>query len=262
MLPENPKLALVEGDIRHPIKWEKKVGTIDTVVNFAAESHVDNSIHGPRKFFDTNILGVASMIEFCVGNDARLHQVSTDEVFGDMLDTESGVADEASPYRPSNPYSASKASGDLLILAAVRTFGLKATISYGSNTYGPGQHPEKLIPKLANQVLRGAPMTLYGDGMEIRDWITASDHCKGILACLAYGQEGETYCLPGNNEMANISLARKIAESLGSPGHPTNFIDDRPGHDRKYKMSGLKAARDLSWSPSSVEMNLDYLRKA
>ena len=257
--PSGPKSTLIQGDICEPAAWDRRIGKVDLVVNFAAESHVDNSIHSADRFIRSNILGVASMVDYCLEKDLRLHQVSTDEVFGDMSNSQAGVATESSPYRPSNPYSASKAAGDLLILAAVRTHGLRATISYGSNTYGPGQHREKLIPKLANQVLDGIPMTLYGDGTQVRDWITASDHCKGILACILEGREGETYCLPGNNLITNRELALKIAETLGRPDHDIDFVTDRPGHDKKYEMSGIKAFKELSWRPESSGVNLDYL---
>lgn len=253
--------AVVRGDISEVDRIFEDGAGFDLVVNFAAESHVDNSLRGADDFVHTNVLGVQKLVEFCLKWNIRLHQVSTDEVFGDAIPIRGGFCDESSPVEPSNPYSASKAGGDLLIRAAIRSHGLNATISFGSNTYGPGQHVEKLIPNCAEKVKSGLPIALYGDGQHTRDWIHVEDHCAGILRILERGSPGQAYCLPGGNEKSNLEIVSYVCTTLGRPDHPVEFVSDRPGHDLCYRMSGLKAKEELGWEPAKKTLDLAFLRK-
>lgn len=252
-------ITVVKGDICDVGRIFEDGAGFDLVVNFAAESHVDNSLRNADDFVRTNVIGVQKLVEFCLKWGIRLHQVSTDEVFGDAIAINGGFCDEFSPIQPSNPYSASKAGGDLFIWAAVRSHGLRATISYGSNTYGPGQHVEKLIPSCAEKVTSGTPVTVYGDGSHTRDWIHVDDHCAGILRILELGGMGHAYCLPGGNEKTNLEIVSSICAILGRPNHPVEFVRDRPGHDLCYRMSGRKAKQELGWEPMKKTLDLAFL---
>jgi dTDP-glucose 4,6-dehydratase len=220
------------------------VGRVDAIVNFAAETHVDRSILGPQDFARTDVLGALVLAEVAVASNIRLVQVSTDEVYGDV----DAPVDEAAPLRPSSPYSASKAGGDLQVLAAARTFGANACVTRGSNTYGPRQFPEKLIPLFTTNALDGELLPLYGDGGQVRDWLHVDDHCSGVELVLREGEPGEVYNLGAGDEHQNAEVGRRILELTGADESLVRHVDDRPGHDRRYSLDATKA-RALGWSP-------------
>lgn len=224
----------------------------DRVVHFAAESHVDRSIEDPSAFLRTNILGTQNLLDACreFGIE-RFHQVSTDEVFGDLpLDRKDLKFTEESPIKPSSPYSASKASADLLCLAYHRTFHIPVTISRCSNNYGPYQFPEKLIPRMIVLALRDEKLPVYGKGENIRDWLHVSDHCSAIDAILTKGKAGEVYNIGGNCERRNIDIVKLILKQLGKSEDLISFVQDRKGHDLRYAIDNGKITRELGWSPS------------
>ncbi len=226
----------------------------DIVVNFAAESHVDRSIENPGIFLETNILGTQVMMDACrkysVG---RFHQVGTDEVYGDLpLDRPDLFFHEDTPIHTSSPYSTSKASADLLALAYFRTYGLPVTISRCSNNYGPYQFPEKLIPLMINNALHDNPLPVYGEGLNVRDWLYVKDHCYGILAVLEKGKVGEVYNLGGHNEKKNIEIVKIILKELGKPESLITHVTDRKGHDQRYAIDPGKANRELGWGPTTM----------
>ncbi|MBR4747990.1 MAG: dTDP-glucose 4,6-dehydratase [Abditibacteriota bacterium] len=222
------------------------------VVNFAAESHVDRSIEDPSLFLETNVLGTAVLMDACLRYGAeRFHQVGTDEVYGDLpLDRPDLLFTEQTPLRASSPYSVSKASADLLVMAYHRTYGLPVTISRCSNNYGPYQFPEKLIPLMINNALHDRPLPVYGRGVNVRDWLYVRDHCLGILAALEKGRVGQVYNLGGHNEKSNIEIVRLILAALGKPESLITFVTDRKGHDLRYAIDPSKAAAELGWQPS------------
>lgn len=225
----------------------------DIVVNFAAESHVDRSIENPSVFLETNILGTQVLMDACrefhVG---RFHQVSTDEVYGDLpLDRPELFFTEETPLHASSPYSASKASADLLVLAYYRTFGLPVTISRCSNNYGPYQFPEKLIPLMLTNALEDKPLPVYGTGENIRDWLYVEDHCRAIDRIIHDGRVGEIYNIGGHNEMKNIEIVKLICKELGKPESLISFVEDRKGHDRRYAIDPAKMERELGWFPQT-----------
>jgi len=240
---------------------------IDTVVHFAAESHVDRSIHGPAEFIQTNIVGTFTLLEAArkawispagVKDGVRFLHVSTDEVYGSLGDT--GYFTETTAYDPRSPYSASKASSDHLVSAYHHTYGLPTLITNCSNNYGPYQFPEKLIPLIINNALQGKDLPVYGDGKNVRDWLHVVDHCQAILTALAKGKVGETYNVGGNNEMQNIEVVQTICDLLDEkvdllPGDRSRrslirFVKDRPGHDRRYAIDAGKMRDELGWAPS------------
>lgn len=223
----------------------------DVVINFAAESHVDRSIESPDIFLKTNILGTQVLLDASRKyNVKRFHQVSTDEVYGDLpLDRSDLKFTESSPLRPSSPYSASKASADLLVLAYHRTYGVPVTISRCSNNYGPYQFPEKLIPLMIINALNDRPLPVYGDGRNVRDWIHVKDHCEAIDIIIHRGKEGEIYNIGGENERANIDVVRMILKELGKPESLIRFVKDRPGHDRRYALDISRMKKEFGWSP-------------
>ena len=225
----------------------------DIVVNFAAESHVDRSIENPEIFLQTNILGTQVMMHACrkYGID-RFHQVSTDEVYGDLpLDRPDLFFTEETPICTSSPYSASKAGADLLVQAYHRTFGLAVTISRCSNNYGPNQFPEKLIPLMIANCLQDKPLPVYGDGLNVRDWLYVEDHCRAIDLILRRGRAGETYNVGGHNEMRNIDIVRLICRELGKPESLITHVRDRKGHDMRYAIDPAKIHRELGWLPQT-----------
>ncbi len=226
----------------------------DIVVNFAAESHVDRSIENPAIFLETNILGTQVMMDACRKYSVeRFHQVGTDEVYGDLpLDRPDLFFHEDTPIHTSSPYSTSKASADLLALAYYRTYGLPVTISRCSNNYGPYQFPEKLIPLMINNALHDKPLPVYGEGLNVRDWLFVKDHCYGILAVLEKGKVGEVYNLGGHNEKKNIEIVRIILKELGKPESLITHVTDRKGHDRRYAIDPSKANRELGWGPTTM----------
>lgn len=224
----------------------------DAVVNFAAESHVDRSIQQPELFLQTNILGTGILMDACLQYQVpRFHQISTDEVYGDLpLDHPELRFREDSLLRASSPYSASKASADLLVLAYVRTYGLNATISRCSNNFGPYQHAEKLIPKIILNALQEESIPVYGKGKNVRDWIYVEDHCRAVDFILRKGQGGEIYNIGGGNEMSNLEVIHSILQLLGKSDQLITFVPDRPGHDLRYSIDYSKAIQKLGWTPS------------
>ncbi|MBP3889388.1 MAG: dTDP-glucose 4,6-dehydratase [Cellulosilyticum sp.] len=236
---------------------------IDTVINFAAESHVDRSIENPQIFLTTNILGTQVLLDtamkywklrpedkYCreYKKGVKYVQISTDEVYG-TLGNEGGFTEET-PLAPNSPYSASKASADLIVRAYYKTYGIPINITRCSNNYGPYQFPEKLIPLMINNCLNDKSLPIYGDGMQIRDWLHVKDHCTGIDAVLHRGALGEVYNIGGNNEKANIEIVKLIIRQLGKTEKLIQYVQDRPGHDRQYAIDNTKITREIGWKPS------------
>ena len=223
----------------------------DIVVNFAAESHVDRSIENPEVFLNTNILGTAVLMDACRKYGIkRYHQVSTDEVYGDLpLDRPDLFFTEETPIHTSSPYSSSKAGADLLVLAYHRTYGLPVTISRCSNNYGPYHFPEKLIPLMISRALADEELPVYGDGANVRDWLHVSDHCEAIDLILHKGRVGEVYNIGGHNERTNLEVVKTILKALDKPESLIRYVKDRPGHDRRYAIDPTKIETELGWKP-------------
>ncbi len=268
-VPDPSRHIFIHGDIQDSSLVEQIVReyTIDTVVHFAAESHVDRSIAEPEPFLQTNVFGTAVLLEalreyWMAGPSApegekRFHHISTDEVYGSLAPEEPAWTEE-SPYAPHSPYAASKAAGDHLVRAYGHTYGLPVTLTACSNNYGPRQHPEKLIPLVILNALEGKPLPVYGDGNQIRDWIHVEDHCEGVYQVLKKGRPGARYHLGGGNQTANRTLVETLCDMLDerkpdSPHRPhrrlIEFVPDRPGHDRRYALDTLKIRRELGWRP-------------
>ncbi len=248
-----PEFRFVKGDIAdaETVKTVFDACRPDAVVNFAAESHVDRSIEDPGLFLHTNVLGAQVLMDECRKRDIRFHQVSTDEVYGDLpLDSRQRFTEEY-PLKASSPYSASKAGADLLVGAYCRTYGLNATISRCSNNYGPFQFPEKLIPLLITRAVNDLPLPIYGQGKNIRDWLFVTDHCAAIDLILEKGQNGKVYNLGGDCEMRNLDIARSICRALGKPESLISFVPDRKGHDLRYAMDYSLAEKELGWKPKT-----------
>ncbi len=233
-----------EGDIVDPAAVASTGSDCAAIVNFAAETHVDRSILGATDFGRTEFFGTQVLLEHVRATGARFVQVSTDEVYGDLAD--GGSAREDDPVRPSSPYSVAKAAGDLHVPAYVRTFGVNASITRGSNTYGPNQYPEKLIPLFTTNALDGEPLPLYGDGRQVRDWLHVEDHCAGIELVLREGEPGEIYNVGGGEEVENRAIAASIVALTGADPVLLRSVDDRPGHDRRYSLDSGKL-RALGW---------------
>lgn len=251
-IENNQNYIFIKADIADHQKMDEimKTENIDAVVHFAAETHVDRSILDQEAFLKTNILGTHSLLKSALNNGKiRFHHVSTDEVFG-SLSVEDPAFNEKTPYDPRSPYSASKAASDHLVRAYFHTFDLPITISNCSNNYGPFCFPEKVIPLFITNLLEGKKIPLYGDGMNIRDWLFVEDHCSAIDAILHQGQIGETYCIGGNEEKTNKELTFKILELMGQGEEMIEFVKDRPGHDRRYAMDYSKLKTELGWQPS------------
>lgn len=225
----------------------------DIVVNFAAESHVDRSIEDPGIFLQTNIMGTATLMDACREYGiTRYHQVSTDEVYGDLpLDRPDLFFTEDTPLHTSSPYSSSKAGADMLVLAYYRTYGLPVTISRCSNNYGPYHFPEKLIPLMIANALNDKSLPVYGDGSNVRDWLYVEDHCKAIDLIIHIGRVGEVYNVGGHNEMKNIDIVKLICHELGKPESLITYVSDRKGHDRRYAINPTKIHRELGWLPET-----------
>lgn len=230
--------------------------SVDCIVNFAAESHVDRSLQDPGVFLRTNVLGVGVLLDGTAQfGVSRFHQVSTDEVYGDLpLDRPELKFDEGSPLCPSSPYSASKAAADLLALSYFRSFGTPVTITRSSNNYGPRQYPEKLIPRMIRRARAGRPLPVYGDGRNVRDWIHVLDHCAAVDLVIRKGRVGEVYNVGGGNERSNLDLIRLLLSLMGKDEALISFIADRKGHDRRYAVSTEKISTQLGWRPA-VEFN-------
>lgn len=244
----------IKGDIRDAQLINKlfEEENFDIVINFAAESHVDNSIKNPNLFADTNIIGTMVLLNAAKKYGVeRFHQVSTDEVYGDLpLDRPDLLFTESTPLHTSSPYSASKAGADLQVMAYARTFGLPVTISRCSNNYGPYQFPEKLIPVVISKALKNESIPVYGKGENVRDWIHVHDHNVGVDMIVRYGKEGEIYNLGGHSERTNLDVVRTILKQLGKSENLIKFVTDRPGHDRRYAIDSSKIEKELGWDRS------------
>jgi dTDP-glucose 4,6-dehydratase len=239
------RVELVEGDIADRDGVAAAVDGCDAIVNFAAESHVDRSIHSPGEFIQTDVFGAFVLLEAAREAEIRHLQVSTDEVYGSI---DSGSFTEVSPIQPSSPYSASKAGGDLIVRAYHHTYGADALVVRGSNNYGPRQHPEKLIPLCVLNALAGDPLPVYGDGMQVRNWIFVEDFCAGIDLVLERGESGQAYNVGGPDELPNLEVVKTILELAGRDESLIEYVTDRPGHDRRYSLSSDKV-RTLGWEP-------------
>ena len=251
----NPSFLFVKADIcdREAVYRLFEEEKPDYVVNFAAESHVDRSIDNPQVFLDTNIKGTAVLMDACIKYGIkRFHQVSTDEVYGDLpLDRPDLFFTEQTPIHTSSPYSASKASADLLVGAYHRTYGLPVSISRCSNNYGPYHYPEKLIPLMIINALNDKPLPVYGKGENVRDWLYVEDHCKAIDLIIHNGKIGEIYNVGGHNEMKNIDIVRLICQKLDKSEKLITFVTDRKGHDLRYAIDPTKIATELGWAPET-----------
>ena len=252
---EEPNFRFVKGDIcdRGAVGRVFEEEHPDIAVNFAAESHVDRSIEDPGIFLQTNIIGTEVLMDACREYGIRrFHQIGTDEVYGDLpLDRPDLFFTEESPLRPSSPYSSSKASADLLALAYCRTYGLPVTISRCSNNYGPCQFPEKLIPLTVGNAQNDKEIPVYGDGLNVRDWLYVEDHCRAIDLILQKGRAGEVYNIGGHCEKSNIDIVKRICRELGKPESLIRHVADRKGHDRRYAVDFTKIHRELGWEPET-----------
>jgi dTDP-glucose 4,6-dehydratase len=247
-LPEG-RLTFIQGDITDARLVDSLMSSVDTVVHYAAESHNDNSLDDPRPFVDTNILGTYTLIEAARRHEKRFHHISTDEVYGDLELDDPERFTEATPYNPSSPYSSTKAGSDLLVRAWVRSFGLRATISNCSNNYGPYQHVEKFIPRQITNVIDGVRPRLYGEGLNVRDWIHANDHSSAVLKILEKGELGETYLIGADGEQSNKDVVHAILEIMGESANAYDHVVDRPGHDLRYAIDSAKLRTELGWTP-------------
>jgi dTDP-glucose 4,6-dehydratase len=259
---EGLDVRLVVGGIEDPAAVAGAIEACDAIVNFAAETHVDRSISEPDAFVTTHALGTYTLLEAARERSLRYVQVSTDEVYGSI---EQGSFTEASPLRPSSPYSATKAGADLLVASYTHTFGLEALICRGSNNYGPYQYPEKLIPLMVLNALHGDKLPVYGDGMQIRNWIYVEDFGRGIGTVLERGEPGEVYNVGGPDEAPNLEVVRKIIEYTGADDSLIEYVTDRPGHDRRYSL-GSEKVRGLGWEAQvrfgeGLERTVDWYRE-
>lgn len=248
-IENHPKHTFVKADITDAQAIDQLMQQgIDVVVNFAAESHVDRSILEPEVFVKTNVFGTQVLLDAAKKyNVTKFVQVSTDEVYGSLGET--GLFTEETPLQPNSPYSASKAGGDLLVRAYHETFGLPVNITRCSNNYGPFQFPEKLIPLMISRALSDQQLPIYGDGLNIRDWLYVEDHCSAIDLVIHQGKLGEVYNIGGNNERTNVHIVKTILEELGKPESLISYVQDRPGHDRRYGIDPTKTMNELGWKP-------------
>jgi len=249
-IEDNKNYKFVRGDICNQKLVEHICKDIDIIVNFAAETHVDRSILRAQNFLKTNIFGTYILLEIARKKDIRFHHISTDEVFGSLELNSEKKFDEKTSYNPKNPYSSSKAASDFLVKSYFHTYGLKASISNFSNNYGPYQFPEKFIPLFITNLIEGKKIPLYGDGLHVRDWIHVIDHCSAIDLILHKGKPGESYCIGGNCEKANIEIAKIILKEFGLGNEKIEYVKDRPGHDRRYAIDITKIKKELGWTPS------------
>ena len=243
------RVSFVNADIRHDIESALKMHDIHAIVNFAAESHVDNSIRNPTIFLETNVMGTLNLLLFAKHKGIRHVQISTDEVYG-ALDKDGKAFTEETTIRPNSPYSASKAGADLFAMSFHHTFGTDVVITRCSNNYGPMQFQEKMIPKCIMNALNGQKIPVYGRGDQIRDWIHVEDHCRGILKALVEGKSGEVYNFGGGNQITNMDLVKRLLKLCGKSEDLIQFVDDRPGHDFRYDVDYSKSKQELKWEPS------------
>lgn len=249
---DNQNYTFIKGNIGDATLLDKILPGIDTVVHFAAESHVDRSITGPAIFIETNVLGTQVLLDACLKHKiAHFHHVSTDEVFG-ALELDSGAKfSEITPYNPHSPYSASKAASDHLVRAYGTTFGLKYTITNCSNNFGPYQYPEKFLPVMITNLLQDKKVPVYGDGLYVRDWLYVEDHCRAIDLVISNQKANQTYCIGGQTEdVSNIDITKKVLALMGKDESYIEYVKDRPGHDRRYAVDWTKASRELGYKPA------------
>ncbi len=249
------RVELVVGDICDAELLDRIVPGHDAIVHYAAESHNDNSIADPTPFLRTNVEGTFTLLQAARNHGVRFHHISTDEVYGDLALDDPNRFTEETPYRPSSPYSSTKASSDMLVRAWHRTYGVEATISNCSNNYGPYQHIEKFIPRQITNILCGIRPKLYGDGKNVRDWIHTEDHSSAVWAILAQGRIGETYLIGADGERSNIDVLRAILTAMGKDADDFDWVRDRPGHDRRYAIDSTKLRRELGWSPKHTNFD-------
>ena len=247
--PVADRIEFVVGSTADAAVTEELVARADVVVNFAAESHNDNSLNDPTPFLQSNVIGTWNLLEAVRRHDVRLHHISTDEVFGDLALDDPARFTEETRYRPSSPYSATKASADHLVRAWARSFGIRATISNCSNNYGPRQHVEKFIPRQITNILEGVRPKLYGAGTNVRDWIHVEDHNSAVQAIIEKGTVGETYLIGAECEVDNLTIVRTLLRVTGKPEDWFDFVADRPGHDVRYAIDPTKITGELGWSP-------------
>ena len=247
-LPQD-RVDLVVGDVAEAEVVDPLVASHDAVVHFAAESHNDNSLDDPEPFIRTNVLGTFQLLEAARRHATRLHHVSTDEVYGDLDLDDPDRFTEDTPYNPSSPYSASKAGSDHLVRAWVRSFGVQATISNCSNNYGPWQHIEKFIPRQITNAIEGIRPKVYGDGLNVRDWIHAEDHSSAVLTILEKGRIGDTYLVGADGERSNLEVVTAILRQFDRGEDDIDFVTDRAGHDRRYAIDSSKLRAELGWTP-------------
>jgi dTDP-glucose 4,6-dehydratase len=264
--PLADQISFVHGDICDVNLADQLVRNADVVVHFAAESHVDNSLHNPEPFIRTNILGTYTILEAVRRHDRRLHHISTDEVFGDLTLEGPEKFTEDSPYDPSSPYSASKASSDMIVRAWVRSFGVRATLSNCANNYGPFQHVEKFVPRQITNVLTGQRPKLYGAGRNVREWTHVDDHSRAVHDIISKGQIGETYLIGSGDERDNKAIVQLVLELMGQPADAYIVVPDRPGHDLRYSNDSRKLRTTLGWQPrypdfrSGLAATIDWYR--
>lgn len=249
------RLEFVRGDVCDAKLVSRLVAGSDAVVHFAAESHNDNSIAGPEPFVRTNVEGTFRVLEACREHGVRLHHISTDEVYGDLALDDPARFTEDTPYAPSSPYSSTKAASDMLVRAWHRTYGVRATISNCSNNYGPRQHVEKFIPRQVTNILAGQRPKLYGDGLNVRDWIHVDDHSSAVWAILEGGRMGETYLVGADGEKSNVEVLRAILRAMGKGPDEFDRVRDRPGHDRRYAIDSSKLRSELGWVPKHTDFD-------
>lgn len=247
------KVELVVGDICDVQLVDSLFSRADVCIHFAAESHNDNSIVDPLPFIKTNIEGTFVLLEAAEKYDVRFHHISTDEVYGDLALDDPCRFTEKTPYHPSSPYSSTKAASDMLVRAWVRTYGVRATISNCSNNYGPRQHIEKFIPRQITNILSGVKPKLYGDGLNVRDWIHVDDHSSAVWEILTRGEIGETYLIGADGERSNIDVMHFILNAIGKDENDFDWVKDRPGHDRRYAIDSTKLRRELGWVPKHTD---------
>ena len=250
---DGTRFNLMVGDIADRELTDELVAQADAVIHYAAESHNDNSLANPEPFIHTNLVGTFTLLEAVRRHGTRYHHISTDEVFGDLALEDPAKFTEATPYNPSSPYSSTKAGSDLLVRAWVRSFGIEATISNCSNNYGPYQHIEKFIPRQITNILSGLTPKLYGEGLNVRDWIHATDHSSAVLRILESGKIGETYLIGADGEENNITVLRTILRLMGKDENDFEHVIDRPGHDMRYAIDGTRLREELGWEPQFTD---------
>ncbi len=247
-LQANPRLTFVEGDIADAALVDELVGQVDAVVNFAAETHVDRSLLAPEAFLRSNVEGVYVLLDAVRRHGRRLVQVSTDEVYGDIPPGQRST--ERDPVAPRSPYSAAKAGGELFCQSFFVSYGVDVVVTRGCNTIGPRQYPEKLVPLFVTNAMRGEPLPLYGDGMQVRDWLHAEDHAAAVDTVLRRGRAGEAYNIGAGNERPNVDVVRAILARLGKGDELIRYVPDRPGHDRRYALDWTKIREEFGWAPT------------